>query len=313
MTVSEQIAYTGSLTSSNLNFMSAAEVFDMAMEEATNLDFTQSQYKAFKLKYQKYLYFPEYGEDYGAYLPYGDATVASITNENGRYMVGNEIVQVQKITTYDQLQETGQAYYPKQQSFTQLQSTTQPKTVYAYKIALPGGFFDNKLKIGLNDYEFVEDWKKVGDGKKIRITFGRILKPRSGNIPKVYWHSEVSFRKKGFFGGWYNYKSTTTFKANIKYKDNTTQSFSMSASGVSSHDGYFDCKWKEITPASNYIILNKLTGTEEKSSYPKKLFYFEGYTADLTVTYRGMSQTLTFKNTEPELWGYTTTKDKPFD
>jgi hypothetical protein len=62
------------------------------------------------------------------------------------------------------------------------------------------------------------------------------------------------------------------------------------------------------------VILNIITNTPvTSSSYPIRLFYFDGYTADLTVTYKDMSETLTFRSTKSELWGYTTTKDKPFD
>lgn len=48
-------------------FESLFQIYEKAMSDADSLDFTIDEYKWFKEKYGKFLYFPEYNDDYGAY------------------------------------------------------------------------------------------------------------------------------------------------------------------------------------------------------------------------------------------------------
>ncbi|MFV0310868.1 MAG: DUF4848 domain-containing protein [Dysgonomonas sp.] len=294
--------------------LSAAEIYSMAMEEAANLDFTHSQYFAFKKKYGDYLYFPEYQEDYGAYLPYKDAAIASIANKNGRYMIGDKVIQADQITTYDQLQDAGMAYYPPKYPYYVIKpayTTNTKTTVTAYPLGELGT--SSYLTLGKGEYSFDSGWMIVNDGKKLKVELRRVLKSGKGYDDKyneILWQSEVSFRKKGLFGFWYNYSSETVFMASITYSDGTTQAFSHRGNGASSHDGWYSCPWDRITPNGNYIVKNVYTGSEVPESgypyYPRKLYHFKGFTAQMSVTYRGMDGTRFFTCIKPELWAYST-------
>lgn len=300
--------------------LSAAEIYSMAMEEAANLDFTHSQYFAFKKKYGDYLYFPEYQEDYGAYLPYKDAAIASIANKNGRYMIGDKVIQADQITTYDQLQDAGMAYYPPKYPYYVIKPAylaDGKKTVSAYSLDALGSWWFSNLTIGKSEYAFDSGWMVVNDGKKLKVELRRVLEQRWGNIPKISWQSEVSFRKKGFLGFWYNYSSETVFMANITYSDGATQAFSHRGSGASSHDGWYSCPWKEILPTSNYLILNVENNNnnkvQPKGNDPIRLYYFKGFSAQITVSYRGMDGNRFFSFSKPELWAYSTSSHTWFE
>ena len=38
------------------------------------------------------------------------------------------------------------------------------------------------------------------------------------------------------------------------------------------------------------------------TNHRKRLFFLEGYTTDISVTYRGMTGTLTFQDKQPAIW-----------
>jgi len=293
------------------NFQSLAEIYEQAMEEAAELDFTETEYKAFKAKYQDYLYFPEHEDDYGAYLPVSDEVKACLLNPYGRFLIGDQLVEEDLISTYTALQETGQAYYRLQEDLkeepesegVQLRSTKQ--TVYAHMLEFPSGFSDNKIKVGGNAYEFVKDWTEVGNGKKIRVTFGRIYRKRSGNTAQLCWHSEVSFRKKGFLGKWYNYSSETTFIAAIRYNDGKMQQCAYKGSGSSSHDGYWDAPYQKVNKYDYNLLQAGSNNVDLHANFPNlHLYYFKGYFAVITVDYRGMPAPIQTHDSKGGMYAY---------
>lgn len=78
-------------------FESLKDIYNQAMLEAESYYDREGGYEEFKAKYPMF-YYPEEGEDYGAYLPYIDESLPSITNEYGNIMVGNQVIHEPIIT-----------------------------------------------------------------------------------------------------------------------------------------------------------------------------------------------------------------------
>lgn len=95
------------------NFISILDLYKDAMEWADiNLDETENSYNTWKKMYGDYLYFPEYKEDYGAYIPISKKTIAAVSNISGKVVVGDQIVDMKDIFSYEDLQLKGcDAYY----------------------------------------------------------------------------------------------------------------------------------------------------------------------------------------------------------
>lgn len=169
------------------------------MVKADSLDFTEQEYKQFKEKYSEHLYFPEYKDDFGAYIPFVNTYLSYITNKDCKYMVGNQTIQVEMIKNYEQLQQSGQALYNSIEDMQRLKRSSE--TV-------------NRLEeVRCNNRKL---WVKCR------------LKP--SNHPGIGYDIlvEVSFRKKGAFGAWYNYSS----KSELGWDGG----MSWEKSGYSSHD-----------------------------------------------------------------------------
>ena len=76
-----------------MNFESLNSVYEKALDEVTAMeDVTAEEYYSLKKTYQNSLYFPEYKEDYGFYLPVSREEMASVLNRNGEVMIGEEIL-----------------------------------------------------------------------------------------------------------------------------------------------------------------------------------------------------------------------------
>lgn len=87
-------------------FRSIYDVFDEAMSEASHYYDKWKDYAAFKSKYPS-LYFPEVGEDYSAYLPVSNKTLAKLANEDGFIKINNELVDCKDISSYATLDSLG--------------------------------------------------------------------------------------------------------------------------------------------------------------------------------------------------------------
>lgn len=277
------------------HFKSANSLYEQAMQEAELLDFTEEQYYAFKEKYSDYLYFPEYEDDFGAYLPIANKDEASMVSISGKILVGDELQTIDKISTYKDLQESGQAYYAIEDTTidsqaeaieNSLKSTTEVKVPW------------NIIKTSRHIEEYNSGWQRVGKGKKIQLKYGiRNMIVRNHGI---CFHSEVSFRKKGFLGKWYNYSSYTKIRVNLVpefLSDEVAKdiqlilkapmgsfrrggiSYSFSSNGSSSHDSYI------TVPESFYLYKND------------KHNIIKGYRMNITLEYRGMNGTKTYEHT----------------
>ncbi|GHV39474.1 hypothetical protein FACS1894179_04430 [Bacteroidia bacterium] len=215
------------------DFKSLDQMYNLAMQEADKLDFTEEEYKQFKEKYSSFLYFPEYKDDFGAYVPFESLSYAYITDKRGRYIIGDKVVELNKINTYEQLQKSGQAMY----SLEEIESNKTLKATAGY---------NNIKRVDVKSKfagQAASDWFRGGskNGKKLQFKVGRRIKPftspnPTGGNPILHGVNtsldvEITFRKKGFLGKWYNYSSDTDTE--ITCLDKTER---FHKSGVSSHD-----------------------------------------------------------------------------
>jgi hypothetical protein len=215
------------------NFNSLDQMYNLAMQEADKIDFAEEEeYKQFKEKYSSFLYFPEYQDDFGAYIPFESLSYAYITDKKGRYIIGDKVVELNKINSYEQLQKSGQALY----SLEEIESNKTLKATIGYNIKRVD--FKNKFA-----GQAASNWFRGGrkNGKKLQFKVGRRIKPITSPNPmggnpiligvNTSLDVEITFRKKGFLGKWYNYSSETDTEITCL---NKTERFHKS--GVSSHD-----------------------------------------------------------------------------
>ena len=170
----DQATFDNYLSQENINiagFTSMYDNFNQAMKEAESYYDREGGYEEFKAKYST-LYFPEEGDDYSAYLPVSNENVAKLLNKDGDVMIGDKVVNMKDVNSYQQLKVLG---------LTPPDESTQ------------------SLLRALTCRTSADIYNKAGDRKMwIKADFT----PANNQI-----HIEVSFRKKGAFGIWYNYGS----------------------------------------------------------------------------------------------------------
>lgn len=190
----------------SLNIEGFTSIYDdyvSALKEADNYYDSKIHYEEFKSKYSN-LYFPEYKDDYSAYLPVSDRNIAKLLNSNGEVIINNEIVNMKDVSTYDRLVELGE--------------TMSENSI---------SFFDYT-----GDYK--NGFPRLENGGDRSLQAKVYTKPGSNGVGEVII-VEVIFRKKGAFGAWYNYSSNTTLSWD--------PGESWSKSGTSSHDYKFARKY----------------------------------------------------------------------
>lgn len=208
------------------NFSSIQDVFNQAMIDVDLVDETEESYMNFKSKYDKYLYFPMYKEDYGVYIPFIEKEKAHIANPDGYVIVGNEVRNLKSIYSYSDLQMSGQAYYD---GMSDLRSLNRIWNTHSQ-------FIGDEMDSG---------WREI-DGRKLKIKFGRLsnkmnINPLPNGTPggkfAMNLKMEISFRKKTWIG-WVNYSSKTNTDITYQFLGKTyTKNYS--SDGYSSHD------WKD--------------------------------------------------------------------
>lgn len=312
LTAADKLEYIGKIG----DFPSMYTLYERAMAEAESYYDREGGYEEFKAKYPDF-YYPERDDDYGAYLPFQNPSLSCLASEYGNLMIGDNIVQNKRITTYEELQGTGQALYDKVREIGEssiVQTDPDPTNIYAYYLPLFSDWSGAKRKVGGDAFEHNTDWIKVGDGKKLKVTFGRITRTvyRVG-LPMAYrmdWHVEISFRKKGFLGCWYNYSSRTDSFLSVKYdssedyKDISGIGVRLTANGVSSHDFYIPAQCIHIPLYSGGGVNVFNVQTREKEYFAKWLYDMPAYSAVLDVTYRGMSGSKRFTFEGEQMWGF---------
>lgn len=320
------------------DFSSMYKTYEEAMAEAEEYCDRAGGYEEFKEKYPS-LYFPENNEDFGAYVPYENELLAICANENGRLIVGEEIIDLEKIDNYEQLIASGRGMVEEQEvltdgdTLTDLNSDllqgrsinsraqnpyipTMEQLMARSRInvidIVPGSYWFEKKQLG---GKFSTGWMQHGK-RKIKIDLSRetrtnyFLAVLPGGF-RLEWHLEVSFRKKGFLGKWYNYKSRTDTRCDITYYGEHFggsaggQKFRLIEHGTSSHDMWVDAtvyryirsgknqsgNWPNLYDKSSPSSGNKVYGVN-------CLYLLPAFSADITVDYQGISKTLTTR-----FWG----------
>jgi hypothetical protein len=171
--------------------------------------------KNLKNKYSS-LYFPEYEDDYSAYLPVGNKNVANLINPQGNVVIGNKEVNLFDINTYSQLEKLGLTP-PKEGEISTRASSYVGLDEVRYN--------DRKLWVNIHNHS-------------------------------TYYTIEVCFRKKGLLGAWYNYDSKTYLQktaynlisAPIVNENISNAPNVYSKSCYSSHDYNFDRSYSRSQP-----------------------------------------------------------------
>lgn len=202
-------------------FRSLYDIYTQAIEEAETLDESMQAYMSYKEKYRDYLYFPEYKEDYGVYLPVSDANVAMLLNKDGFVVIGGKTKNMRDITNYAQLQQTGKAMYaPEDEVRTRASNIGE---------------------------EYDSGWFNYQNKKKIRLKCGRQITdidPSVSGAITYRLHFEISFRKKTWLG-WTNYSSCVNM--NGFYQIGNVVNISESKTADSSHDYYYGPNYAPVT------------------------------------------------------------------
>lgn len=326
MSLEERLAWNEKLN----NFTSAAQEYEKAMLEAESYYDRPGGYEEFKAKYNK-LYFPEEGEDYGAYIPLKNELEAFAANENGRLIIGEEIINAEPVNNYDDLLTSGRGMidevaagiFDVDDKDSVLPSETRLKVapdkqdqVYAV-LMVPGMWFFEKRVMGDGQYEHSTGWRTYGS-RKIKVNLRRETRTNYwlAVLPggfRLEWHLEVSFRKKGFLGAWYNYSSSTSTTVKINYYEssgysmNKSQTISLNGSGTSSHDKWEEAYTIRYIKPNSYDSWNNIYDYYSRNfkPYPRCVYEMPFYWADITVNYQGIPQTLRFAFAASTLYGYT--------
>lgn len=228
-------------------FKSLKLLYEEALSEAESYYDREGGYEEFKAKYP-FLYFPEHEDDYSVYLPIANENIAEYANANGEIMIGNEVKNFKDIISYDQLVELGKT----------------PSSGMELRANYDSGIINNRG----NDNKFEYDSRN----KRRLWVKARLL----NNDSRI--HVEISFRKKGFLGKWYNYSSATDVDGvltaeltNLGLLSYSTKRNGWKQSGSSSHDYEWHLPYG----------------------------YVKGISGDLNIYYQGWGETVRyqFKNT----------------
>ncbi|NMB06489.1 MAG: hypothetical protein GX976_08965 [Bacteroidales bacterium] len=246
-------------------FKSLYDIFVDAMKNAESYYDREGGYEEFKEKYAS-LYFPEYGDDYSAYLPVSDPALSKFLNSDGEIIIDGETVNMKDISTYEQLRELG---LTPPEEVVIISDEGAPSNTRVGNIFFPGTPFQllpNKT-FQMNNRRI---WVTLDD-----VTVDNIARTKAG--------FDICFRKKGFLGAWYNHWALTKTYAHIgpqglRVVDNKT------IDGYSSHDhSFFLVNGTEIstpTPTPGYY---------QKDVYGEAQIYYDAlraYTFIVPLHYR---------------------------
>lgn len=246
-------------------FNSLYDLYEDAMNEAESYYDREGGYEEFKEKYAS-LYFPEYGDDYSAYLPVSDRFLSKLLNRKGEIIINDEIVDMRNISHYEQLRELGLTppedivILPDVDDL----SNTRSGTVYfpgmPYTLSPGKAVKKNKRKIWVSQIDvYVDD---------------------NGRTKTGY---DICFRKKGFLGAWYNHTAITRTYAHIGPKASRVVDNGYSH-GYSSHDHrFFLVNGVEVSTPTN------TPGYFQKDVYGEAQVYYDAlsdYTFIIPLHYR---------------------------
>lgn len=187
-------------------FESLYDVYLDAMENAESYYERDGGYAEFKEKYSV-LYFPEQHNDYSAFLPVGDETLAKFLNPNGEILIDGKIINMKDIDSYQQLEDLGLTFSDETQYVNQCISNTRALE--------SGGYY--YISVGETIYR--SDGKRKNQIQSEGYSLGSVLSDGI-NVRKYATYHQV-FRKKGVLGIWYNYSSAGCVDVNKRLKNST--------------------------------------------------------------------------------------------
>lgn len=218
----------------NANFVSLSDVYDCAMNDAEMLDESQSSYERFRGKYADYLFFAEYKDDYGVYLPVSNPIIGLLINKHGNVKIAGSVHNMKDIKSYVQLQRRGGTMYD-----DEVVRSSAVTRSYVY-----GDAFGSEYDSG---------WYH-NNGKKIRLKVGRQYAdcqyPLIGNHLGFRLHFEISFRKKTWLG-WTNYSSRVNYEGFYQIGVASPCYISEYKEADSSHDYYYGVFYIPFVPFPN--------------------------------------------------------------
>ena len=252
-------------------FTSLKAVYDSAMIDAAKLDESKEAFVQYKNKYKKSLYFANYKDDCGAYLPVTNTDAAYLLNADGNVSIAGKVINKRDVDSYAKLQQASIAMYDNDYS-------TLTRAGWGYKI------IQHTVRVGENrsgnvGEEFDSGWW-IQNKRKIRLKCGRKVEKGfslQGYRYTMKIHVEVSFRKKTWLG-WANYASETETKAEFEGGYNGTKVHRERA--WSSHDFYQEIMFEPYFDGKGH-----------------ELWYNGPIEGKLTVNYRGIGllPTVTFR------------------
>lgn len=205
-------------------FVSIRDLYEKAGADAAEADlWTVEQYDSFRSEYSS-LYFPLLEEDAGFYIPIKDETTSYLANRDCRVVIGGEEIDLKDIHGYQDLQETGRAYYSVPEAIPM--ATEVPFEITGPSMNSVGPEYDS-------------GWTEYGK-LKVKLKARRILKKYEVSYGfyggQSLFHTEFCFRKKVSVLGWINFKSESSLTGKVTIPRFTIMNLNSSKKGTSSHD-----------------------------------------------------------------------------
>ena len=217
------------------HFISLYEEFVQAMSEADYYYQREGGYEEFKERFPN-LYYPEYAEDYAAFLPVSDEIVAQFINQDGKVIIAGKEKDLRDVWTYEKIQELGLAM--PEEDVVELPETRASSS--AFRLTLDKQDVNKKRRAWITRRGITIDDMK----------FGRL---------------DLCFRKKGLLG-WYNGTMTSN-----SYIIERMPGFGSTIERKIWYNG--GGKLEEYSPHKYYVACRP--ASDESSSYGVRDFYFE--------------------------------------
>lgn len=200
-------------TTESSGFVSLFDEYEQAMEEADDYYQREGGYEEFKQKFPN-LYYPEYKDDYSAYLPVSDEAVAKLLNKEGDVIVAGEVKNMIDIFSYQQLEEL---------------ELTYPESTNSSRMNTRSSIVDNVEYVRLEETIYNSD-----NNRKffIRVKTADIIPNDTYYFVRV--ESQIIFRKKGFLGAWYNYSSDGFIALGVKKQTDPVPAIGQPSTGYDS-------------------------------------------------------------------------------
>lgn len=176
------------------NYHSLYDEFNEAMEVAESYYDREGGYEEFKLRFPN-LYYPEYDNDYSAYLPVSNEDIAKLLNNKGEVIIGKIKRNMIDIYSYEQLEQLGLTF-PENDKIDPIETPIDEKDYYPIPPTTPPTPDLHWVSLGERIYN-------SSGNRRFKINRTSVTNFPTANYLEI--RLEIVFRKKGFLGAWYNY------------------------------------------------------------------------------------------------------------